>query len=229
MSACSGQHVLEERPDSRPEISLGGALAGGDISIESWDDMVAAASSSAVKVIVKDCRGRVMGTGSGFNVGQFVVTNRHVVEGAGRIDLMSVKQENVPVARWAIAPDDDLALLEPGVPLTSESVALASADPISGDLVASVGFPLGGEMITRQARVLKRLYEQDYSQSYAITTNASVQPGDSGGVLVNSKGEVVAVTTAIALKDNVTVAVPVSRLHAMMSGADFRFPSDGCE
>ena len=227
-SACSRTEVVKERPKSRSEVAFGGALAGGEISQDEWDAMVAVTSSAAYKILVKDCNGRALGSGSGFNIGQYVVTNRHVVDEAERITLLSPDDSEIEVERWAMASNDDLALLEPSESLGATKVVLAPVDPVSGDLVASVGFPLGGEKTTRRARILKRLDDQDYSETYALTTTASVQPGDSGGVLVNAQGEVVAVTTAIALKDNVSIGVPVSRVHRLLSTADFRYSSDIC-
>lgn len=190
--------------------------------------MVTTTSASAVKVIVKECGGRTLGTGSGFSIGSYVVTNRHVVEDAERIDLLLPNEVTLDVDRWAIAAGDDLALLKPSSALPIEPVRMAPEDPRSGDLVASVGFPLGEAIKARRAQVLERLDDQDYSQTYAVTTNASVQPGDSGGVLVNATGEVVAITTAIALKENVSIAVPVSRLRDLISTANFSFSSDSC-
>jgi S1-C subfamily serine protease len=116
------------------------------------------------------------------------------------------------VSRWAIGLSDDLALLVPEKPPSKSVVHLASKDPVSGDLVASVGFPLGGKLTTRKARVLQRVAHPSLSSTFVLSTTASVSPGDSGGVLVDSKGDVVAVTTAVALKDDVTLAIPVSRV-----------------
>jgi S1-C subfamily serine protease len=67
------------------ELELGGTLAGGKVSESQWDSMVEKTSASAFKVVVSDCAGQPIATGSGFDIGQYVVTNRHVVEDAGRI------------------------------------------------------------------------------------------------------------------------------------------------
>lgn len=228
MSSCSAAPVVTERPDSMPEIGLGGTLAGGELTREEWDSMVERVSESAFKVVVLDCRGRELGTGSGFNIGRFVVTNEHVIEDAERVELVDVDNSRVEIKRWVAATDDDLALLEPAEPLSSPAIDLSDEDPISGDLVAAVGFPLGGDKTARRARVLERLDDQDMSATYAISTTASVQPGDSGGVLVDSRGQVVAITTAIALKDNVSLGVPVSRLRNLIDTARFPNSEDRC-
>lgn len=204
-----------------PDVALGGTLAGGELSREEWDSMVERVAESAFKVVVLDCAGRELGTGSGFNIGKYVVTNEHVIEDAKRVELVGSDNSRLKIERWVAAPRDDLALLEPAQPLNSAAVTLSAEDPISGDLVAAVGFPLGGDKTSRRARVLERLEDQEMSATYAISTSASVQPGDSGGVLVDATGQVVAVTTAIALKENVSLGVPVSRLHHLLDTAKF--------
>lgn len=205
-------------------IELGGTLAGGELSLDEWNSMVDRVSESAFKVVVLTCDGRELGTGSGFNIGRYVVTNEHVIRDAERVELVAPDNSRVRIEKWVAADGDDLALLELPASMKSPVVSLSSDDPVSGDLVAAVGFPLGGERTARRARVLERLEDdQGLSSTYAISTTASVQPGDSGGVLVNADGYVVAVTTAIALKDNVSLGVPVSRIRALLDIA--RFPT----
>jgi len=212
-----------------PDVELGGTLAGGELSINQWDSMVDRVAESAFKVVVLTCGGREIGSGSGFNIGRFIVTNDHVIEDAERVELVAADNSRIRIERWLSAQDDDLALLRPAEPIDVPAVMLSSEDPISGDLVAAVGFPLGGEKTARRARVLERVEDdQDLSSTYAISTTASVQPGDSGGVLVNDEGQVVAVTTAIALKDNVSLGVPVSRLRHLLDKAKFPQSTDPC-
>lgn len=179
--------------------------------------------------MVLTCGGREIGTGSGFNIGRYVVTNEHVIRDAERVELVAPDNSRVRIERWVAAKGDDLALLEPTSSLKSPVIPLAPDDPVSGDLVAAVGFPLGGERAARRARVLERLEDdQDLSSTYAISTTASVQPGDSGGVLVDDDGSVVAVTTAIAMKENVSLGVPVSRLRELLRTATFPTGDDPC-
>lgn len=211
-----------------PKIGLGGTLAGGELTRDEWNSMVDRVSESAFKVVVLDCRGRELGTGSGFKIGRYVVTNEHVIQKAERVELVDGDNSRVEIKRWVSAVNDDLALLEPAQALGSPAIELAAEDPISGDLVAAVGFPLGGDKTARRARVLERLEDQDMSATYAISTTASVQPGDSGGVLVDAKGQVVAITTAIALKDNVSLGVPVSRLRHLIDTAKFPQSTSRC-
>jgi S1-C subfamily serine protease len=226
VSSCAAQPVVKERPNSMPAVELGGTLAGGELSLDEWDSMVERVAQSAFKVVVLTCEGREIGSGSGFNIGRYVVTNEHVIKDAERVELVAPDNSRVRIERWVAAQGDDLALLEPEERLQAPAVTLSPVDPISGDLVAAVGFPLGGEKTTRRARVLERLEaDQDLSSTYAISTTASVQPGDSGGVLVNANGRVVAITTAIALKDNVSLGVPVSRLQRLIDTA--KFPTGG--
>ena len=204
-----------------PEVLVGGELAGGSVTAAEWDAMVQRTTESAFKILVSDCSGLTLGSGSGFNIGRYVVTNRHVIKDAERVILVARDGSESEAATWAVSASDDLALLAPEESTGRPAVRLAAADPVSGDLVGAIGFPLGGDILTRKARVLERLEDQDISGTYAVSTSASVQPGDSGGVLVNADGDVVAVTTAIALLDNVSLAVPVSRVHELLRSGEF--------
>jgi S1-C subfamily serine protease len=222
------QDVVQERPDSKPQIQLGGTLAGGALTQPEWDAMVKRITLSAFKIIAMTCNGTETASGSGFSVGRLVVTNQHVVEGAERLALIYPDQSKVEVSRWIEAGSDDLALIEPLDPLGVPPIVLASEDPSSGDLIAAVGYPLGGTLTTRRAKVLQQVEKQDLSATYALSTSASVQPGDSGGVLVNAEGKVVGVTTAIALKENVSLAVPVSRLQHFIDNFSFTNANTPC-
>jgi len=213
--------VIAERPDSKPQVALGGTLAGVEISEDEWDSMVERVSESAFKVVASTCAGKEVGSGSGFSVGRRVVTNRHVTEDADRLHLIAPDLSRIEITRWVEAGEDDLALLDPATDLRVPAIDLAVDDPRPGDIIAAVGYPLGGDLTTRRARVLDQVQDQDLSATYAVATSASVRPGDSGGVLVNAFGSVVAVTTAIALKDNYSLAVPVSRLHKFIDSATF--------
>jgi len=189
-TGCAGRDVVKERPDSMPQMQLGGALAGVEMSVAEWDSIVGRVAESAFKVIAMTCTGAEVSSGSGFSVGRLVVTNRHVVEDAERLVLVYPDMSRVKVARWVEANGDDLALLEPEEDLKSPDIVLAANDPRSGDLIAAVGYPLGGALTTRRARVLEKIQDQQLSATYAVSTSASVQPGDSGGVLVDASGKV---------------------------------------
>lgn len=216
---CSQSEVISERPRAIPEVEYGGTLAGGSVDPISWQKMVASVSRSAFKVTTLKCDGSPIATGSGFRVGNLIVTNRHVVEGAERIELEGSAGDVLEAKEWYVSQQDDLSLIVPETAMTkAPALETAVEDPVSGDLVASVGYPLGGDLQSRKGRVVGRVDDApESSKTYLLTTDARALPGDSGGVLVNVRGVVVAVTTALSFEEDATLGIPVSRLTELLS------------
>ena len=128
-----------------------------------------------------------------------IVTNAHVVRGAD--ELRVVLNDRREFAAEIVAQDDtlDLAVLRvdtggerlPSLPLDS------AGDTEIGDIVLAIGNPFGvGQTVTSGiVSALSRTNVAD-SSSY-IQTDAAVNPGNSGGALVNLDGELVGINTAI--------------------------------
>lgn len=217
LSGCDVVGTLDERPDSRPSLAVGGTLAGGSIGEDQWKALVEKASNSVVKIQVKTCSNKLLGTGSGFKTGRYFITNKHVLEGAQRIVLITSQGDEIQVVRWALSTRDDLAIIIIDSPWLYPGLSIANSDPQPGDVVAAVGFPLGADKAIRRARIIEKSENQRISRTYALVSSALVQPGDSGGPLVDTSGKVVAVTTALDLQANVSLSVPSSRLLELIS------------
>jgi putative serine protease PepD len=162
---------------------------------------------SVVSIKVQGADGA--GTGSGFVVREdgYVVTNNHVVEGAGDSGSIVVVFPDGSQARARVVGADasyDLAAIKverKGLP------ALAFGDSSSvlvGDEVIAIGAPLGldGTVTTGIVSALNRPVSAGGGDApafiNAIQTDAAINPGNSGGPLVNLAGEVIAVNSAIA-------------------------------
>lgn len=216
LAGCSLTYLPEKRPDSRPTVEVGGVLSGGSVSEAEWEKRIEIASQSVVKVVVRTCSNRKIGTGSGFSIGDYFVTNRHVIESAERIELDLPDGSSLTVESWASSRGDDLALLKVKRSRAIERLQISPIDARPGDVVAAVGFPLGGDKEIRRARILELTENRKVSRTHALASSAFVQPGDSGGPLIDSAGQVVAITTAIDLQSNESLSVPSSRLIELL-------------
>lgn len=142
------------------------------------------------------------GNGSGFVISSdgFVVTNDHVVDGARSIKVTMVDGTVCPAELKGTDPSTDLAVLKidrPGLrtlsfssqPLQVGQIAIAIGNPhgLQNTVTAGIVSALGRTLRAQNGRLIDDI----------IQTDASLNPGNSGGPLINSAGEVIGVNTAI--------------------------------
>lgn len=159
--------------------------------------------------------GTSSGSGSGFYLKQqnIVVTNNHVVSGHKVVSIETQDQERMTAKVVFLNPIVDLAFLLPSK--TLENVPQLYFQPSSTlqkmERVAVLGFPYGMPFTITDGIVSSA--KQLMNGRHYIQTDAAVNPGNSGGPLVNQRGEVVGVTTSkFTDADNVGFAIPVDDL-----------------
>jgi S1-C subfamily serine protease len=170
-------------------------------------DVVDRLGPAVVRLDVRKNGGpRQSGTGSGVIVAPdgLVLTNSHVVGGATRVEAMTIEGRSLTAHVVGTDPDTDLALVRVNESVTLPAAQLGDSKRLKrGQLVVAIGHPLGFES-TVTAGVISALGRSLRASSGRliddlIQTDAALNPGNSGGPLVSTHGEVIGVNTAVIM------------------------------
>jgi len=166
------------------------------------------------------------GQGSGFILDKqgHILTNNHVIDNAQRVEVTLADKHKYKATVVGVDKQHDLALLLINAPNLTPATLAESGGLVVGQRVYAIGNPFGlsGTMTRGIISAIRSIGVQGGAPiEDAIQTDAAVNPGNSGGPLLNSRGEVIGVTTLIASAGadqsaGIGFAIPINTAKAVL-------------
>ena len=166
------------------------------------------------------------GQGSGFVIDKqgHILTNNHVIDNAQRVEVTLADKHKYKATVVAIDKQHDLALLLVNAPSLVPATLAESNGLVVGQRVYAIGNPFGlsGTLTRGIISAIRSIRTQDGAPiEDAIQTDAAINPGNSGGPLLNSRGEVIGITTLIASAGadqsaGIGFAIPINTAKAVL-------------
>ncbi|MBI3450842.1 MAG: Do family serine endopeptidase [Acidobacteria bacterium] len=165
--------------------------------------------------------------GSGFVISDdgYILTNYHVIEDADRVNIRLLSDNHDYVAKVVGAdPDTDLAIVKIDSDHKLPTIPLGDSDRMRvGDWVLAIGNPLAYEhtvtvgVVSAKGRKLYAM-NRDTSLDNFIQTDAAINRGNSGGPLLNARGEAIGINAAITVSaQGISFAIPINMAKDIMS------------
>ena len=146
---------------------------------------------------------RALGSGFVFDKAGYIITNFHVIDGAGSIRVTFSNNKSIDAKLVGSDPSTDIAVLKVNTSSGAlTALTLGNSDAVQvGDAVVAIGNPFGLSR-TVTAGIVSALQRQieapnQYAIDHVIQTDAAINHGNSGGPLLNARGEVIGVNAQI--------------------------------
>ena len=220
VAASGGGSGKPNHPAAANHASGATSAASTSAAPGSFADLYRQDSSGVVRIETVSCDGQ--GVGTGFLLSPtLVATVHHVIDQSSAISLVIGDQRTSGTVIGTDA-NRDLALVQAAKPLTGHVFTLSSAAPEVGSQVAAIGFPIGDPITLTQGGIsgLDRTISIDNAdRTGLIETDAAVNPGNSGGPLLTTSGDVVGLVDALNTQANgIAYAVPASTAAPLFAG-----------
>ena len=186
-------------------------------------ELVATVEKSVVRIIVKSDQGASVGSGFVIDSDGSIMTNYHVIEGARTAEVEFDSGEKGKVIGFTtVDKDRDLAIIkieQGSKPL--HQVRVANDLPQKGEKVAAFGAPRGLSFTASDGIISAIRKTPEFSARSAGTylqTTTPISPGNSGGPLVNMRGEVVGVNSFKIEGENLNFAASATDIRDVIAG-----------
>ena len=162
---------------------------------------------------------RGMGTGFIIDAAGHILTNQHVIDGADRLTVKLTDGRSFRADVVGSDPDTDIALIKVEADAPLPHATLGDSDRLRvGEWVCAIGNPLAYEHTVTVGVVSfigRKLF--DSSLDNYIQTDAAISFGNSGGPLINARGQVVGINSAVSRQSsNIGFAVPINQARAVL-------------
>lgn len=201
-------------PKVTPDVAAARGISRVALPTLSQNGFRRRAAHMTVRVRNLSCQG--LGSGSGFAIdSSTLVTNRHVVAGAELLEVNTADGRTLEVAAAEVGVFGDIAF-----------VTVAGSLPVSADLrgrvvpgseVAAVGYPRGGPLTITRGALIDEVDGTPFGiGGTVVRMTAEVQPGNSGGPLLDRQGRVLGVIFAIETATGLGLAIPLDTVALLL-------------
>jgi serine protease Do len=162
---------------------------------------------------------RGMGTGFIIDAEGHILTNQHVIDGADRLTVKLTDGRSFRAEVVGSDPDTDIALIKVDADAPLPHATLGDSDRLRvGEWVCAIGNPLAYEHTVTVGVVSfigRKLF--DSTLDNYIQTDAAISFGNSGGPLINARGQVIGINSAVSRQsNNIGFAVPINQARAIL-------------
>jgi len=182
---------LIETKEGLGKLDVSLSMEIGELKASTGEDFSGIAEN-AVKSVVTIRTDRGQGTGFIITDEGYLVTNAHLLNRASKVDAITYEQDTINANFIGYEGDLDIALLK--IPGKYNPLELANSNNVQiGEKVIAIGNPLGLQFSISEG-IVSGVHRQGINELEAyIQTDAALNPGSSGGPLINKKGEVIGI------------------------------------
>jgi S1-C subfamily serine protease len=221
------REVTVESTSQPTAFRPGQALSIADVYKRSAPAVVQITATANANPFGSESQQRALGSGFVFDKAGYIITNYHVIAGAGSIQVTFSNNQSIDATLVGSDPSTDIAVLKVNTTASAlTALTLGDSDHVQvGDPVVAIGNPFGlSRSVT--AGIVSAIQRQitapnEYAIDHVIQTDAAINHGNSGGPLLNARGEVIGVNAQIetggASQGNVGVgfAVPSNTVKSV--------------